>query len=61
MHNDTDFEINLHSKFTANCRHLNSTPEKVIIKHNIYKSMKNAIFWDVTLCGSCKNRRFVGT
>jgi hypothetical protein len=23
--------------------------------------MKNAIFWDVTPCGSCKNRRFVRT
>jgi hypothetical protein len=23
--------------------------------------MKNAIFWDVTLCDSCKNRRFGGT
>jgi hypothetical protein len=23
--------------------------------------MKNAVFWDVTLCGSYKNRRFVGT
>jgi hypothetical protein len=22
---------------------------------------KNAIFWDVTPCGSCKNRRFRGT
>jgi hypothetical protein len=22
--------------------------------------MKNGIFWDVTLCGSCKNRRFGG-
>jgi hypothetical protein len=21
---------------------------------------KNAVFWDVTLCGSCKNRRFGG-
>jgi hypothetical protein len=20
--------------------------------------MKNDVFWDVTLCGSCKNRRF---
>jgi hypothetical protein len=20
--------------------------------------MKNGVFWDVTLCGSCKNRRF---
>jgi hypothetical protein len=22
---------------------------------------KNAVFWDVTPCGSCKNRRFGGT
>jgi hypothetical protein len=21
-------------------------------------TMKNAVFWDVTLCGSCKNQRF---
>jgi hypothetical protein len=24
-------------------------------------TMKNAVFWDVTPCGSCENRRFVGT
>jgi hypothetical protein len=23
--------------------------------------MKNGVFWDVTPCGSCKNRRFRGT
>jgi hypothetical protein len=23
--------------------------------------MKNGVFWDVTPCGSCKNRRFGGT
>jgi hypothetical protein len=23
--------------------------------------MKNRVFWDVTPCGSCKNRRFGGT
>jgi hypothetical protein len=23
--------------------------------------MKNDVFWDVMLCGSCKNRRFGGT
>jgi hypothetical protein len=23
--------------------------------------MKNAVFWDVTPCGSCKNKRFGGT
>jgi hypothetical protein len=25
------------------------------------KTMKNAVFWDGTSCGSCKNRRFKGT
>jgi hypothetical protein len=24
-------------------------------------TMKNGVCWDVTLCGSCKNRRFGGT
>jgi hypothetical protein len=24
-------------------------------------TMKNAVFWNVTTCGSCKNRRFEGT
>jgi hypothetical protein len=24
-------------------------------------SMKNGVFWDVTPCGSCKNRRFGST
>jgi hypothetical protein len=24
-------------------------------------TMKNGVFWDVTACGSCKNRRFGGT
>jgi hypothetical protein len=24
-------------------------------------NMKNGVFWDVTLCGSCKNQRFGGT
>jgi hypothetical protein len=23
--------------------------------------MKNGVFWDVTPCGSCENRRFVGS
>jgi hypothetical protein len=24
-------------------------------------TMKNAVFWDITPCGSCKNSRFGGT
>jgi hypothetical protein len=26
-----------------------------------WRGMKNGVFWDVTPCGSCKNRRFGGT
>jgi hypothetical protein len=26
-----------------------------------YKILKNGVLWDVTPCGSCKNRRFGGT
>jgi hypothetical protein len=28
---------------------------------NIMFVLKNVVFWDVTQCGSCKNRRFLGT
>jgi hypothetical protein len=24
-------------------------------------TMKNGVFWDITSCGSCNNRRFAGT
>jgi hypothetical protein len=26
-----------------------------------FQNVKNGVFWDVTPCGSCKNRRFGGT
>jgi hypothetical protein len=35
------------------------TPYKQLHWNTLY--MKNAAFWDVTPCGSCKNRRFGGT
>jgi hypothetical protein len=28
---------------------------------NLYALLKNGVFWDVTPCSSCKNRRFGGT
>jgi hypothetical protein len=34
-------------------------------EHKVWENgsvtMKNAVFWDVTPCGSCENRRFGGT
>jgi hypothetical protein len=29
--------------------------------HMIRLNQKNGVFWDVTPCGSCNNRRFGGT
>jgi fatty acid desaturase len=26
-----------------------------------FELLKNVVFWEVTPCGSCRNRRFVGT
>jgi hypothetical protein len=37
--------------------------KKVNVRFEVYTAvtMKKGVFWDVTLCGSCKNRRFGGT
>jgi hypothetical protein len=34
---------------------MHATTEKLL------ETVKNCVFWDVTLCGSCKNRTFGGT
>jgi hypothetical protein len=46
----------------------NANKEAVVKKINTFrinyireKKLKNGVFWDVTPCGSCKNRRFGGT
>jgi hypothetical protein len=39
---------------------LNSLRSHIEILNVIYL-LKNAVFWDVTPCSSCKNRRFGGT
>jgi hypothetical protein len=35
----------------------------ILIRFEVFTAvtMKNVVFWDVTLCGSCKKRRFGGT
>jgi hypothetical protein len=40
-------------------RHTRSGYVKIDAKETV--TMKNGVFWDVTPCGSCKNRRFGGT
>jgi hypothetical protein len=34
---------------------------EVLLEVETELTLKNAVFWDVMLCGSCKNRRFGGT
>jgi hypothetical protein len=33
----------------------------LVNKNKLSTPMKSAIFWDVMLCGSCKNQSFRGT
>jgi hypothetical protein len=42
-------------------------PTGIVVKYFLVRfevftavTMKNGVFWDVTLCDSCKNRRFGG-
>jgi hypothetical protein len=37
--------------------------KKVAVNHEVChaNTKNNGVFWDVTPCGSCKNRRFGGT
>jgi hypothetical protein len=37
--------------------------QRKIVRFEVFMAMtmKNGVFWDVTPCGSCKNRRFGGT
>jgi hypothetical protein len=37
------------------------TIQQPILGHRSVGTLKNAVFWDVTPCGSCKSRRFGGT
>jgi hypothetical protein len=36
--------------------------KKELVEFEVFTAvtMKNGVFWDVTPCGSCKNRRFGG-
>jgi hypothetical protein len=37
--------------------------KEIFVRFEVFTAvtMKNGVFWDVTPCGSCKNRRFGGT
>jgi hypothetical protein len=45
-----------HSQYVAELKQRIS-----LLELKVSFALKNGVFWDVTLCGSCKNRRFAGT
>jgi hypothetical protein len=55
------------AQFVPHRRHVTSTLESPAgyryVKFEVFTAVavKNSVFWDVTLRGSCKNRRFGGT
>jgi hypothetical protein len=48
---------------TKNTETLIDASKHISLKVNAEKTkyMSNGVFWDVTLCGSCRNRRFGGS
>jgi hypothetical protein len=40
---------------------MNSRNKNVRFEVFMVVTKKNTVFWDVSLCGSCRNRRFGGT
>jgi hypothetical protein len=61
-----------HAYWRVSCRYSHNTPEDFDAKLFAYRTafwykvkvkemLKNGVFWHVTPCGSCKNRRFEGT
>jgi hypothetical protein len=53
----------VHSKSVKSCCILNHLKFKITNAQNFlnnFHSMKNVIFWDVSPCGSCRNRHFQG-
>jgi hypothetical protein len=55
------------NQFVPHRKHINSPLQSpagyYCVRFEVFKVViiKNVIFWDVTLCGSCENRRFGGT
>jgi hypothetical protein len=59
---NSNFLLSLHLSelsFLKFCRPFNS----LLVRFEVFTAVtiKNGVLWDVTLCASCKNRRFTGT
>jgi hypothetical protein len=52
------YDLSGNESFAVNIRYLTDC-----VRFEVFTAltMKNGVFWDVTPCGSCENRRFGGT
>jgi hypothetical protein len=60
LNNNNSLPVSIGDEFS----HPYITTDKIIVvRFEVFTplTMKNGVFWDVTLCGSCRNRRFGGT
>jgi hypothetical protein len=63
---DNSFDDDAHGSGGLKCLRLMAQTASTQTFHARFEvftvvTMKNGVFWDVTPCGSCKNRRFGGT
>jgi hypothetical protein len=49
------------NKLSKGIFHATDLAKKMTCSRTKAEAVKNAVFWDVVSCGSCKNRRFGGT
>jgi beta-galactosidase/beta-glucuronidase len=57
FYSDIDLDNNIYLVFNS----ATSTPTFLLASIKLSVFLKNGVFWDVTPCGSRKNRRFGGT
>jgi hypothetical protein len=62
VNSETDFGKILYECYATEGNVADGASVTVKLLYRNYRSeLKNAVFWDVTPCGSCKNKHFGGT
>jgi hypothetical protein len=59
----SDNNLQYRNEVSISFTHLNAWFNSNFVRFDVFMAvtMKNAVLWDVTPCGCCKNRRFEGT
>jgi hypothetical protein len=55
--------LSIFTSYDLQCDVASGMADETLLRCEVFTAvtMKNVIFWDVTPCGSCKDRRFEGT